>query len=641
MKRYKWFVKGDLDGFFGLAVDNLVQVLVIVALCKGLCGFTDELLFGRVMPGIAVSLLIGNIYYALHARRVAKRDKNPSCTALPYGINTPSVFAYILFILAPVYQRYLGELGPEKAGEVAWKIGLVACIGSGAIEFLCAFVGGWVRRVTPRAALLSALAAIGIIFIASPFAFQIFERPLVAIVPLFIVLIGYFARVRFPMGMPSGLAALGVGTLLAWTVPLIPGLGPTMMSGDAVRTALSGVGKTFNELRTSSISEALFLPHYFGREIWDFLRQDTALLWSFLGVIVPMGLINAIGSLQNIESAEAAGDKFSTGPCMAVNGIGSIAAGLFGSCFPTTIYIGHPGWKALGARCGYSILNGVFFTVVFLLGLGMLIVSAIPMEAGMAIVLYIGIIIAAQSYEATPTKHYPAVALGFFPAVAMMAVLLMPQILAGVGAGGGILPMINAHGAALEDAARRTDSWWPIGVYALAGANSGFVITGMLISAITAFLIDRQFKTAAIWCIIAGVVTLLGFHHAYRVQPGQFEYTPRELLVWQRTEDRFKETSAHLDVPEGTFMFRGYRIAGGYFAAAGMMFVIHGMRRRRSGFDDIGFDSHGAGPPPVELPIPQMSGLELPKREPVDLNKPIPLSPPADSTQNHSSPSSD
>lgn len=641
MKRYKWFVKGDLDGFFGLAVDNLVQILVIVALCKGLCGFTDELLFGRVMPGIAISLLIGNIYYALHARRVAKRDKNSSCTALPYGINTPSVFAYIFFILAPVYQRYAGQLGPEKAGEVAWKIGLVACIGSGLIEFICAFVGGWVRRVTPRAALLSALAAIGIIFIASPFAFQIFERPLVAIVPLFIVLIGYFARVRFPLGVPSGLAALAIGTLLAWTVPLIPGLGPTMMSGEAVRSALSGVTQTFDNLHTKSISEALFLPHYFGNDIWEFLRKDSSLLWSFLGVIVPMGLINAIGSLQNIESAEAAGDKFSTGPCMAVNGLGSIAAGLFGSCFPTTIYIGHPGWKALGARCGYSILNGFFFTIIFLLGLGMLIVSAIPMEAGMAIVLYIGVMIAAQSYEATPTKHYPAVALGFFPAVAMMAVLLVPQILPGVGAGSGILPMINAHGAALEDAARRTDSWWPIGVYALAGANSGFVITGMLISAITAFLIDRQFKTAAIWCIIAGVVTLLGFHHAYRVQPGAYEYTPRELLVWQRTEERFEGSSAHLDVPEGTFMFRGYRIAGGYLAAAGMMFVIHGMRRRRSGFDDIGFDVHGSGPPPINPPTPQVPKIEIPRRELPEVDKPIPLSPAPEQAGNHSSPSSD
>ena len=42
---------------------------------------------------------------------------------------------------------------------------------------------------------------------------------------------------------------------------------------------------------------------------------------------------------------------------------GSIAAAAFGSCFPTTIYIGHPGWKAMGARTGYSILNAVFFTI--------------------------------------------------------------------------------------------------------------------------------------------------------------------------------------------------------------------------------------------------------------------------------------
>ena len=171
--------------------------------------------------------------------------------------------------------------------------------------------------------------------------------------------------------------------------------------------------------------------------------------------------------------------------------------------------------------------------------------------------------------------------------------------------------MINAHGAALEDPARMTDSWWPIGVYALAGANSGFVITGMLISAITACLIDRRFKTAAVWCISAAATTLLGIHHAYRVQPGAYEYTPRELLVWQRTEERFADTNLHLSVPEGTFLFRGYRIAAGYIAAAGMMLIIHAMRRRRSGFDDIAVDVHGPGPaPPPTQPTP------TPKPEP-------------------------
>ncbi|MFQ5500850.1 MAG: hypothetical protein ACE5EQ_00950 [Phycisphaerae bacterium] len=568
--KYPWFVIGDLDGFFGLAVDNLVQVLVIVALCKKLCGFDDALIYARILPGIAVSLLIGNLYYAFHARRVARRDGNLTCTALPYGINTPSVFAYIFFILAPIYGRYKGtDLGPEGAADLAWKIGLLACIGSGIIEFLGAFIGGWIRRVTPRAALLSALAAIGVIFIASPFAFQIFERPLVALLPMFVVLVGYFAKVRFPGGLPSGLVAVLLGTLLAWTIPFIPSFGPQMMSPANVVTAAKHIG--------------LHTPQPCWNEILALFQSDTALLWSFMGVIVPMGLINAIGSLQNIESAEAAGDRFSTGPCMAVNGIGSIAAGLFGSCFPTTIYIGHPGWKALGARCGYSIINGLVFSAVFALGLGMLLVSLIPMEAGLAIVLWIGIIITAQSYEAVPKRHYAAVAISFFPAVAMMAVFLVPHILSGIGATEGILPMIHRHGAELID--KFTDAWWPIGVYALAGANSGFIITCVIISAVSAYLIDRRFRTAAIWCLGGMMMTLLGFQHAYRVEPGA--PAPRELLVWQRSESIFADTNFYLEQPSGAFWHRGYRIAGGYGAAALLLFGIHWMRKRGKGFGDL------------------------------------------------------
>ncbi len=624
-QKYPWFVRGDLDGFFGLAVDNLVQVLVIVALCTQLCGFTGELIYTRVLPGIAVSLFIGNVFYALYARRVARRDGNVSCTALPYGINTPSVFAYILFILAPVYARSVGELGEEGAALLAWKVGLIACIGSGLIEFLGAFVGGWIRRVTPRAALLSALAAIAVVFIASPFAFQIFERPLVAIVPMFVVLIGYFAKVRLPLGLPSGFVAVILGTILAWTVPLA--LGPTMMDGQAVMDATEWV--------------QVHTPQHCWDDIVGLFRENPSMLWAFLGVIVPMGLINAIGSLQNIESAEAAGDSYSTGPCMAVNGIGSMAAGVFGSCFPTTIYIGHPGWKALGARSGYSIINALFFSIIFLLGLGAIVVEVIPMEAGIAIVMWIGIVITAQSYEAVPKRHFPAVAIGFFPAVAMMAVFLMPQILRGVGAEQGILGLVNLHGEQLETVG--TDDWWPIGVYALAGANSGFVITGIIISAVSAFLIDRKFKSAGVWCLVAAVVTLLGFQHAYRIEPdpavaerpvatqpetggavsaGQAEVDspreitvqPRELLVWQRSEEAFRDTSLYLEKAEGAFWHRGYRLAAGYAAAALMLLFIHGMRKRGRGFEDITADAPGPPAPESSAPGPPPGGAAVPSR---------------------------
>src|SRR3569623_1127758 len=105
-----------------------------------------------------------------------------------------------------------------------------------------------------------------------------------------------------------------------------------------------------------------------------------------------MGIFNVIGSLQNIESAEAAGDLYPTAPSLAVNGLGSVAAALFGSCFPTTIYIGHPGWKALGARTGYSVLFAVFFTLFCFSGTLAWFTWAVPVEACMAIVMWIGIV---------------------------------------------------------------------------------------------------------------------------------------------------------------------------------------------------------------------------------------------------------
>ncbi|MDA7504189.1 NCS2 family permease, partial [bacterium] len=70
----KLFVKRDLDGFFGLFIDNLVQFLVIISFCQIFCGMTGEnadLLYKVILPGCAVSLLFGNVFYAWQAHRLA------------------------------------------------------------------------------------------------------------------------------------------------------------------------------------------------------------------------------------------------------------------------------------------------------------------------------------------------------------------------------------------------------------------------------------------------------------------------------------------------------------------------------------------------------------------------------------------
>ncbi len=521
--RYPLWTRGDLDGFFGLMVDNLVQVLLIVDLCTHVAGLPPALIYGRILPGVAVSLLVGNLFYARQAVRTARRTGNPTCTALPYGINTPSVIAFALFIMGPVYRTYRDAVGPERAGELAWQAGLLACLVSGIIEFCGAFVAERIRRATPRAALLGVLAAVGMAFISADFAFRIYTAPLIGLVPLMILLLAYFSRYRFPGRLPGGFLAVLVGTACAWLLS-IPSLArsigaPPPMSPSDLRSAVEQIGWV--------------RPHFCGDALLAVVGHPELLL-RFLTVSIPMGLLSVLGSLQNIESAEAAGDRFDTMPALAVNGIGSMAAALFGSCFPTTIYIGHPGWKALGARAGYSILNGVFFTACFLLGLGPLLAAAIPIEAGAAIVLYIGLMIVAQAFQTTPREHAPAVAIAFFPAMAALLIVNLPLFLTDAGATRTLGEMLRSvsDGSAV-----------PVlpGLVTLSGANSGWLIVSLILTAIGVALIERRYTTAAVWSGIACLLTLSGFLHAYRVdgnlvleyflwqtfQPGPMQYVER------------------------------------------------------------------------------------------------------------------
>lgn len=515
------FVPRDLDGFFGLFVDNLVQLLLILGLCAGLCGMTGDyayLLTDNILPGAAVSILVGNLFYAWQARQLARAEGRDDVTALPYGINTPSLLVYVFFVMAPAYRQ-------TQDPVLAWKLGLVACLGSGVIELAGSVIAEWVRRHTPRAALLSTLAGIAVGFIAMTFALRIWSRPVVAMLPLVIVLITYFSGVRFPLGLPGGFVAVAVGTLIAWILP----------------TGWTGVETLSLQAVAASWTERGWKPPIWaGGLVWDVLQQPQ--LWlKYLSVIVPMGLFNVIGSLQNIESAEAAGDRYATAPSLAANGLGTIVAALFGSCFPTTIYIGHPGWKQLGARAGYSTLNGVVVTALCLTGTVGLVSQLVPLDAGVAIVLWIGVIIIAQAFQATPSAHAPAVAVGLFPALAAWgATVAMGAFIAAGGA--------NMQ-ALLESDLRTELSGFLL--HGLLLMERGYIFTCMIMAALCACLIERQFGLAAVWAGVGVLATVLGMTHSYVVAGNSLDY--------------FLITSS---APEGSFSYRGYDIAAGYALTA-------------------------------------------------------------------------
>lgn len=102
-----------------------------------------------------------------------------------------------------------------------------------------------VRSTIPRAAMLATVAGVSVTFLSMGFAFQIFQSPTVALLPMMLILISYIAqvchlslrlcfyvffssslfikfiylfkkKVKMPLGIPGGFLALLVGVCLAW-----------------------------------------------------------------------------------------------------------------------------------------------------------------------------------------------------------------------------------------------------------------------------------------------------------------------------------------------------------------------------------------------------------------------------------------
>jgi AGZA family xanthine/uracil permease-like MFS transporter len=516
----KAFVKGDIDGFLGLALDNVVQMLIIIGLCQGVLGFDDALVYGTILPGVAVSFLVGNLLYARAALKLARATGRDDVCALPYGINTPIMIAYIFLVMRPAKELALAS-GAADPNRVAWQAGLVACFACGMIELTGSLVAERIRRVTPRAAMLATLGGIGLAFLAMGFLLESFSRPIVGIATIGVMFILYFGRVRFGRGVPGIALAVLVGTVLAWLIGLAP------------------VGKN------PGAHLGLALPHPVLADLWHGLASRQLL--TSISIILPTGLLGWLASLQNIESAEAAGDAYPVRPAMTINGLGTIAAACFGSAFPMSIYIGHPGWKSIGARAGYSTLNGLFVTLLCLTGSASIAAWLIPVDAGIAIIIWVGLIIAVQAVQVVPPRHLVSVLVGFLPAIAAWAALLGKNALraAGYGTPGG-----PAFSPALLEAFRR-DNFFLEGAFAL---EQGFIYCALLWSAMTYYMVERRFARAAIWSGLAALLALLGLMHSWKFTASD-TVIHLPLLDWLVRRDGF---------PGWAVLFPAWPYAAGY-----------------------------------------------------------------------------
>jgi AGZA family xanthine/uracil permease-like MFS transporter len=486
--RPKLWVAGDWNAFFGFGTNILVNLLTLTALLRFVLKMPDEIVFGRILPATGLMLCLSTMYYAWLAYRLAQKTGRTDVCALPSGISVPHMFIVTFVIMLPIALR-TGD--PIKG----WEAGLTWVFVQSFVLMIGGFVGPSIRKVTPRAALLGTLAGVALTFISMRPAVEMFLTPAIGVTCFAIILLGWFGGVNY-RGVPAGLVAIGVGTIIAW--------GSTAIG-------LNYGGLTLQGLAASLTSFGFRLPlpavgHVFSG-------------FEFLGVIlvtaIPFGIYDLVEAIDNVESAAVAGDSFPTTRVLTADGVVSLIGCLMGNPFINAVYIGHPGWKAMGGRIGYSAGAGIMVILLCWFGTISLMLALIPSVAILPILLYIGMLIGSQAFQETPKRHAPAVVLALVPHMAAWAIAMINGALTAAGSG---IATLNPRQLADLVGRMRNEGLLYDGLHVLGG---GSILSGLVLGAIGVFIIDRHFIKASAFALAGGVMTFFGFMHGERIGIGE------------------------------------------------------------------------------------------------------------------------
>jgi adenine/guanine/hypoxanthine permease len=477
---YFRLVPGDVNGFLGLVVDNLSVLGLLAAVLIGGYGVPADIVFGKMFPGTALGVLVGDLAYTWLAVRLARRTGRDDVTAMPFGLDTPSTIGMALLVLGPAYAKFraLG-LDATSAGLETWYFGMAATAAMGILKLLLSFAGRTVRRVIPMAGLLGSLAGIALTLIGFFPMVDLLQFPVVGLLTLGLILYALVARGSAPFGMPGVLFAVIVGTVFYYGAGHFGFLGMQIPT-PAVPT-----------LR-------LAFPH-----------PDPGIFHGFAGLrdylplIVPFALLTVVGGVNNTESARVAGDDYDVRSILLAEAAATLLAGLAGGVAQTTPYIGHPAFKEMGARSGYTLLTGVFVGVGGMLGFLANLIELVPLAVLAPVLVFLALNITAQAFSAVPARHAIAVAISFFPSIARLLTIqlsdpkyISPQKLAA-------LMTAPEHGLPF--------------LSVIVALGNGFIITATIWAAFVVEMIERRLRAAAAYLAVGGALCFFGIVHSVRL----------------------------------------------------------------------------------------------------------------------------
>ena len=496
------WTSGDWNAFFGFGTNILVNMLVLTGLLRFVLKMPDSLVFGRILPALGLMMCLSTFYYAFLAYRLALRTGRSDVCALPSGVSVPHMFIVTFVIMLPVTLK----TGDPMKG---WSAGLVWVFFQSFILMIGGFIAPFIRKITPRAALLGTLAGVSLTFIAMRPALEMYMTPQIGLVCFAIILVSWFGGVKYPKGIPAGLVAIVVGMVIAWGSNLF-GLGLGGLS-------IKGVGDAFANFGFSVPIPAV-----------NYVFSGFEFLGVILVTAIPFGIYDLVEAMDNVESAEAAGDEYPTTRVLTADGVVSLIGCLMGNPFINAVYIGHPGWKAMGGRIGYSAATGIMVVVLSWFGVISVLLALVPVVAISPILLYIGMLMTAQAFQTTPSKHAPAVALAFTPHLAAWAKRQIDTMLGSTMAAAGTVGGMAADKSdAVKAAAIAALPQQGVIYHGLEVMGGGSILAGLILGAIGVFIIERDFEKASAFALVGAVLTYFGFMHGEAVGiGGGFGVTP-------------------------------------------------------------------------------------------------------------------
>lgn len=473
--------RADINVGFIFGVDALATLFIMGGVLNLVIGLPADIVFGRIIPGVVLGILVANIAQTMIARRLREKTGNPNVTALPIGADVITILAVSFVVIAPVYFGNIEALGPEGAADAAWKVGMATTIIMGIVKAIAAFLGPLVIRAVPRVALLGSLSAVAIVWLGADAFYGTLELPVVGMITLVIMLYGITAHRRLPFGLPGAAAGVIVGSGLFFIM------------------AATGIFEGYVMPSVPPVTPVLPVPTFLGfTEIFGMASQ-------YIGVVAPLGILAAVFGMNVVAGAQTLGDEYDSRQILLLDSGATLLVGLFGGMAQTINYGGHATFRRLGGGTNYPAYAAIAVAIIGFLGLIALGAQMIPRPVLLPILIVVAADIVLVSVVYGKQSHAPAFMVAVIPAIFNYGHVKLTDLFVAVS---NAAPQFGTTG--IELAGQR----WFEGYVLLGALSNGYILTGLLWGAIVAWIIDGQLRQAAGGLFVCAVFSFFGVIHS-------------------------------------------------------------------------------------------------------------------------------